>query len=276
MTKMVFAVTGRGKTRGQKAAKTEVGSWVIGYWRPKIHFEVNVWNCFERRLRKLASAIREGDQLASSTLTDDAVEVVNGTSQSHLACGDCLTLVKALPDNIAHLVITDPPHNDRVPYLELSEFWNSILRMRVDFDREIAVSNAKERSKTTDKYDIAMTEFFAQAARILVPGGHLVVLFNARHADDWKIFDGLFSQRCSSNNSIRYLGYFPCEYSAGSVVQDNRKGSLKCDYALVFRRNGATSEKAAQTLALSGISGWSTDLPAKAAKRDRAFISIRR
>ena len=42
MTRMVFAVTGRGKTKGEAAEKVEVGSWVIGYWRPRLHFEVNV------------------------------------------------------------------------------------------------------------------------------------------------------------------------------------------------------------------------------------------
>src|SRR5260221_7713936 len=31
-----------------------------------------------------------------------------------------------------------------------------------------------------------------------------------------------------------YLGIFPCNYSARSVVQDNRKGSLPNDLALVF------------------------------------------
>ena len=36
MTKMVFAVTGRGKTKGKSSDKVEVGSWVIGYWRPKV------------------------------------------------------------------------------------------------------------------------------------------------------------------------------------------------------------------------------------------------
>ena len=46
MTKMVFAITGRGKTAGRTSSKIEVGSWVIGYWRPKLHFEINVWNCF--------------------------------------------------------------------------------------------------------------------------------------------------------------------------------------------------------------------------------------
>lgn len=57
MTKMVFAVTGRGKTKGTQATKIEVGSWVIGFWRPRLHFEVNVWNCFENRVRKLISAL---------------------------------------------------------------------------------------------------------------------------------------------------------------------------------------------------------------------------
>ena len=60
MTKMVFAVTGRGKTKENSLTKVEVGSWVIGYWRPRLHFEVNVWNCFENRVRKLVNALSKG------------------------------------------------------------------------------------------------------------------------------------------------------------------------------------------------------------------------
>lgn len=35
MSKMVFAITGRGKTTGVSSERMEVGSWVIGYWRPE-------------------------------------------------------------------------------------------------------------------------------------------------------------------------------------------------------------------------------------------------
>ena len=49
MSNMVFAITSRGKTTGATAGRTEVGSWVIGYWRPTVHFEINVWNCFESK-----------------------------------------------------------------------------------------------------------------------------------------------------------------------------------------------------------------------------------
>ena len=44
MSKMVFAITSRGKATGTRSNKVEVGSWVIGFWRPPLHFEINVWN----------------------------------------------------------------------------------------------------------------------------------------------------------------------------------------------------------------------------------------
>ena len=63
-----------------------------------------------------------------------------------------------LPDESVQLVITDPPHSDRMPYLELSEFWNSILGFEADFSREIVISNAKERDKTSDAYKESMMD----------------------------------------------------------------------------------------------------------------------
>jgi hypothetical protein len=48
MSKMVFAIEKRGKTSGASGnGRVEVGSWVIGFWRPNLHFEINVWNCFD-------------------------------------------------------------------------------------------------------------------------------------------------------------------------------------------------------------------------------------
>ena len=63
MSKMVFAITGRGKTTGVSSERMEVGSWVIGYWRPEQHFEVNVWSCFERRVQKLIKAVSESESV---------------------------------------------------------------------------------------------------------------------------------------------------------------------------------------------------------------------
>lgn len=263
MTKMVFAVTGRGKTSGKKASKTEVGSWVIGFWRPKTHFEVNVWDCFERRLKRLISILKNGDPLSSTILAKNIVDVLTGSAHAYLKRGDCRKLMSEIPENSTHLVITDPPHGDRVPYLELSEFWNSILGYKSDFSREIVISNAKERQKTKTSYSKAMVDFFNCVSRILTKDGYLVVLFNTSKAEEWDIFKPWFLARDSKNKlPLRYLGHFSCSYSAGSVVQDNRKGSLKSDYGLVFDKSDKKTQLEKHMLALSKISGWSTEPPA--------------
>ena len=57
MSKMVFAVSKRGKTKGAVTDQIEVGSWVIGYWRQAVYFEVNAWNCFKNKANKLIKAL---------------------------------------------------------------------------------------------------------------------------------------------------------------------------------------------------------------------------
>lgn len=49
---LVFVIRRRGKQNDSKT-KAEVGSWVIGYWVPEEHFEINVWNCFENRFKRI-------------------------------------------------------------------------------------------------------------------------------------------------------------------------------------------------------------------------------
>ena len=201
MSQMVFAVTGRGKTNGASSENTEVGSWVIGYWRPKLHFEVNVWNCFEKRTNALLKAISNNDALNKSRLTSQMSDVVRDKADAMVACGDCRLLLETLPDESVQLVVTDPPHSDRMPYLELSEFWNSILGFEADFSREIVISNAKERAKTSGAYKESMMEFLSQVPRILSSNGVLVLLYNARESDEWEAFRAI----CGSNGNARRI-----------------------------------------------------------------------
>lgn len=261
MTKMVFAITGRGKGAGKKASRIEIGSWVIGYWRPKLHFEVNVWNCFERRVSRLLRALAHGDPL-SSTAMGCAAEVVESSAQACIACGDCRQEMQSLRDHSVDLIITDPPHSDRIPYLELSEFWNCILDANVNFDREIVFSNAKERAKSAEDYTDSMREFFLHASRVLAPAGFMVVLFNARKAEQWAALREISAGgEGGVNPSLHYVGQFPCTYSARSVVQDSRKGSLKSDYALVFTKQKSKRAAINTPGGLGAIPGWSCRLP---------------
>ena len=253
MSKMVFAITGRGKTTGVSSERMEVGSWVIGYWRPEQHFEVNVWTCFERRVQKLIKAVSESESVHLTFRSGTLSEVSSGDADYAILNGDCLGKLLELPDNSVDLVITDPPHGDRIPYLELSEIWNVILGEEPPFEAEIVVSNAKERSKKSPDYNQAMSKFLEITSRKLRASGCLVLFFNARTEKSWKFLN---SFSASANTAgMMYCGCFPLVYSAASVVQDNRDGALRTDFGLVFSRSAGVGRS------LADIPGWMFTLP---------------
>lgn len=209
MSNMVFVINRNGKR--------EVGSWAIGFWLPKEHFEINVWNCFINKAKKLLKNLSSVHKVYSN------VEIYNES---------CLKKMKELSNDSVKLIITDPPHSNRIPYLELSEIFNSVLGCKSSFEDEIIVSNANERDKNIDKYTDDMVSFFYEAERILKKDGFLVLFFNASNEKDWG-----FIKRVQQDKVLHYLGCAPMEYSAKSVAQANRKGALTKDYMLFFSKS---------------------------------------
>jgi adenine-specific DNA methylase len=127
--------------------------------------------------------------------------VVRDKADALLACGDCRLLLETLPDESVQLVVTDPPHSDRMPYLELSEFWNSILGFEADFSREIVISNAKERAKTSGAYKESMKDVLSQVPRILSSDGVLVLIYNASESDEWEAFRDVCGSKSNTGTS---------------------------------------------------------------------------
>lgn len=261
MSRMVFAITGRGKTSGKVSQKIEVGSWVIGYWRPKLHFEINVWRCFERRAKALVKSIEElqgpRELPYTQTLSDQ-----NGVAQGAAALlhGDCKAELSRLPSESVALLLTDPPHSDRIPYLEMSEMWNALMGLQADFASEIVVSNAKARGKTRELYLNEMRSFIGESVRVLRASGVLCLIFNARDSASWQFLDACIEGR----SDLELCGSFPMAYSASSVVQDNRKGSMKSDYILLYVKKAKNAGIPSLNLAaLSRLPGWASSLPAR-------------
>lgn len=268
MSSMVFAIIGRGKTTGEGSGKVEVGSWVIGYWRPPLHFEINAWNCFQRRAGKLVAALSELGQPQSFATSGTTDGVVAGSATVALLNENSISALCHLPDACVALVLTDPPHSDRIPYLELSELWNAILGIDVNFQDEIVVSNARERGKTKSQYNQQMATLLGEIDRVLVPGGTLALLFNARDVESW---NGLV--QAEEAVSVQYYGCFPMSYSANSVVQDNRPGAMKSDYVLIYRKRGNGVRNDFFEKHVHTIPGWSEDFPTLKGARDAIFVS---
>jgi 16S rRNA G966 N2-methylase RsmD len=250
MSKMVFAITGRGKTTGVRSKKIEVGSWVIGFWRPPLHFEINVWNCFERKVQKLQAGI---NSVQSRAIPGSIEDLLDRRADFSIVTADAVRMLSSLPDGSADMILTDPPHSDRAPYLELSELWNSVLGMQPEYCDEIVVSNAKERRKNLGDYNARMKQLTEVAVKKLSQKGCLAIQFNARDHLSWEFLRNL--EVTLAGTGISFRGTFPLRYSANSVVQDNREGALTTDYVLMFGPNDAATD------AFSFLPGWTSDYP---------------
>ncbi len=253
MSQMVFAITGRGKTTGATTGRTEVGSWVIGYWRPPLHFEINVWNCFARRVAVLEKACDIRPRKIA--LGSKPIHVLRGNNPAAVLCEDNALVLSQLEEGSISLIITDPPHADRIPYLELSEMWNALLNLKPKFQQEIVISNAKSRHKNRSGFIRDMRLQMAHYARILKPGGFLAMLYNSSDGSDWEFLKA----SSTADLDLHLCGSLPANYSATSVVQDNRKGGMKSDHIIVFRK--APLAPCSGLERLQALPTWKGDFP---------------
>lgn len=220
---LVFVIRGRKKNEGE-APKAEVGSWVIGYWVPEEHFEINVWNCFENRFKRIIKGEQEINELFSDKTEEymaEHLKLINGSAT-------------AIPieDNSVDYVFIDPPHANRILYMEQSLMWNAWLGLDKDikWDDEIIVSEAKNRKeKDAANYNELLNSAFAEISRCLKPGKYFSLAFNCLDDETWIDILNLFVL-----HGFEIRDIVPLEYSATSVIQDNRKNALKTDFVLTF------------------------------------------
>lgn len=229
---MVFVIRHRGKNNGeQRESKAEVGSWVIGYWIPKEHFEINVWRCFENRFRRILAGCKEINlAIPSSAKECSSFEQLNQVQEGYwVGAGSAANL--DIPSDSIDYALIDPPHGNRIPYLELSLMWNAWLQLDVDWQNEIIVSEAQSRNKDINDYGYRLLAAFNELWRILKPNKYASIVFNSLDDDTW----------FSLLNTCMGAGFTvveikPLEYSARSVVQDNRNNALKTDFVITCQK----------------------------------------
>lgn len=233
-SKMVFVVKRRGKFSGKSRVieRKEVGSWVIGYWVPKENFEINVWNCFENRYRKILKAKKELENAQYSINEAKNFDELLDSKNLLLINEPAQNALKKIPDDSVDYIITDPPHGNRQPYLELSMMWNSWLKYDVNYQDEIVISESKDRIKNIHNYYQLLKEVFTEIERILKPNRYFSLMFNSLNDETWI---NLFTNMNKLNFELEKVETL--DYSANSVVQDTRGVGLKTDFIFTFRKN---------------------------------------
>jgi DNA modification methylase len=246
-SKMVFVVKSRGKMNGTAGnERKEVGSWVIGYWTPKENFEINAWNCFENKFNKILKAKRAQEKAPYSIKeTEDFVELAYADYNLMLLNQPAQIGLKNLPENSVDYVITDPPHGNRIPYLELSMMWNGWLKKTVDYENEIIISEARERKKDINNYNELLNQVFEEIQRVLKPGKYFSLMFNSLDDQTWT---NLVSKLHSLDFEL--VRVETLEYSANSVVQDTRKAGLKTDFIITFQKQKHSIKQPLEILTL--------------------------
>ena len=232
-SRMVFVIKRRGKnTDAVGKLKTEVGSWVIGYWIPSEHFEINVWRCFCNRLKRVTKGKREiAVEIPDSLSMSLSVDSVSKKDDGYFVDIGNATCLPVESESIDY-VFTDPPHGNRIPYLELSLMWNSWLGLAdIDWRNEIVISGAKARKKDSRDYRDRVSAAIREIWRVLKPEKCMSIAFNSLDDKTW-----LTLLNSCMQAGFHLLEIQPLNYSATSVVQDNRKNALKTDFVLTFRK----------------------------------------
>ncbi|MCI0696734.1 50S ribosomal protein L11 methyltransferase [candidate division KSB1 bacterium] len=219
---MVFVIRRRGKFNGKhENERAEVGSRVIGYWVPEEHFEIHVWRCFENRFRR----ILKGKQEVNMTIPPAAVacssfDELNGNRQGYWVSKGTATSL-AIPSDSIDYIFTDPPHGNRIPYLELSLIWNAWLGLDFEWENEIVVSEAKSRHKDAIDYQNRLAMAFREMWRVLKAGKYASIAFNSLDDATWlSLLNALLAA------GFEIIEISPLEYSARSVIQDTRWSDL--------------------------------------------------
>lgn len=212
----------------------ECKSWTVrGYWIPPKHFEINVWNCFKERFKKIMRGKEESNSLIDDhfreakkfeDLLQDKTVLISNQSALDLS---------NIPDSAIDYIFTDPPYGDSVPYLELGYMWSSWLGLKPDFEDEIIISDSpKRKNKNLEEYNRMLIQAFKESYRVLKPDHWLTVTF---HNTDIEIYNSIIKDVLFAGFELDKILYQPpARASAKSLLHPY--GSAVGDYYIRFRK----------------------------------------
>jgi 16S rRNA G966 N2-methylase RsmD len=231
-SKMVFVYR-------MKEREKDVGGWATrGYWVPSEYFEINAWNCFEERFKKVIRGKEESNELIENFKEGSEFSDLDNKANIIFLTQSSLNLSN-IPSNSVDYIFTDPPYGDSVPYLELDYMWNSWLKFSVNFEDEIIISDSPVRNKVFELYDKMLKVAFREVFRVLRSGKYLTVTF---HNTDIKVWKSII-------NAVTYGGFDLEKITYQPPARPSAKGLLHPyasavgDYYIRFRKPKSVKPK---------------------------------
>jgi 16S rRNA G966 N2-methylase RsmD len=219
-------------------------AWSVpGFWIPKLHFEINAWDCFKHRFEKVLKGKKQmSKELRTKPVFADQFSDLSRDANTLILNTSATNLEDQVPDNSVDYIFTDPPYGDSVPYLEYSKLWFSWLDEEADFDSEVVISDSNQRRKDLDNYATLLESVFKECFRVLKPKGWMSLTFNNRKLEVW---DALVSGAISAG-----FDFDSCLYQVPAVISSKaqlaRAGSTIGDVILNFKKGERGESKTDQ------------------------------
>lgn len=204
--------------------KTGGQAWTIpGFWIPPIHIESNPFIHLRARVQKMVSALKSAENHSGET---GKAQAVGKSAQEGL-----LQLIEE--GKKADLVFLDPPYGDSVAFLEFSTIWNAFINSKVDYSKDISISDRTEMTFNANDYQREMNVVFGRTADVLSDSGVVLLTFNNNDLNSWKAIV-LASQVAGLR--VREVNYQdPAVISTKS--QMSLAGSYVGDFYVIFRKS---------------------------------------
>lgn len=227
-------------------ATHEGGGQVLGFfWVPKKgSLERNVWWTFEKRYKKVLKGKKETANLIDGYYkgAENFNELTN--HKTCLIVTDTAANLSNIPDDKVDFVMTDPPYADEVPYLEISLFWISWLKLELnpeDFDKEIILSDSPLRPNKKNKtevgeenYESLLRDAFKEAYRVLKPGKWMSVWFHNRDLKIWNTLINIVTQIGFELVNLVYQPHSTVTFKQIGTLE--KAGTLRGHFILNFKK----------------------------------------
>jgi len=143
------------------------------FWIPKVNIlDRNIFNQFISKAKELKKFTIDKKSYSAALnfeeLKDNQLLLLHGAAQDKL---------KEIPDNSIDILFTDPPYYDQVAYSEYLITWNFFLNFKIDYEKEIVVSNREYKAANRDDYLKNIKNVFEISYRKLKDNGEVFIYF---------------------------------------------------------------------------------------------------
>jgi 16S rRNA G966 N2-methylase RsmD len=155
------------------------------YWAAGRYLEANVWDKFESAVighQGIINAKNESNAILGDVkVTDDWRKVLEGEADIAVVTGDCVELMKKMPEDCVDYIFTDPPYDASIQYGELSYLWNAWLKVDFRYTEKIVVHEVvrnERQKKPFELYHALLNSSFKGFYKVLRPECCLTLTFH--------------------------------------------------------------------------------------------------